>query len=216
MTSKIENGWASTPLTPDTALAQWITVDEVFDTLLDRIGIPSRAAKELHYYLAAGGLEPSMALRNVGTPDHPKWQARDLGVWLWRRLLSFYADKDATGRDVLGFATGRMSEAEYVEFRRVTWIIYVSRDRVEAFLATLPPAKTAQRGRRSTRGKKTAFDWEAALIEAAAFMYQKDPGTLEELVDHIDRWFGEDGPKETQLKMHLRPLFTKLGNKPSN
>jgi hypothetical protein len=66
----------------------------------------------------------------------------------------------------------------------------------------------ARQGRRSPRGAKTAFDWEAAIIEGCGFLIESGlPEDQADLIAHVAGWFGGDGPGDTQIKEHLSPLY---------
>jgi hypothetical protein len=90
--------------------------------------------------------------------------------------------------------------------------LFTSRAQAAQFwpwLETVDQPKAAQ-GRRSTRGPNFAYDWEAALIEAACYILEHDlPEEQADLVAHIADWFGRGGPGETQIKAHIAPLYRK-------
>jgi hypothetical protein len=66
-------------------------------------------------------------------------------------------------------------------------------------------------GRKVLPGAPAAYDWEAALIEAARFMREKGlPKSQAILVRHILEWFGEQEPSESQVKHHIGPLYVAL------
>jgi hypothetical protein len=91
-------------------------------------------------------------------------------------------------------------------------LLFASRAEAAQFwpwLETVDKIK-APNGRRSTRGPNFAYDWEAAAIEAAAYILEHDlPEEQADLVTHIAQWFGDDGPGETQIKAHIAPLYRK-------
>jgi hypothetical protein len=66
-------------------------------------------------------------------------------------------------------------------------------------------------GRKVVRGAPLAYDWEAALIEAARYIFENGlPKSQAKLVGHVLEWFGERGPGDTQVKQHIGPLYTTL------
>ena len=66
----------------------------------------------------------------------------------------------------------------------------------------------ARQGHRSARGAKSAYDWEAAIVEAAILIFEHGlPETQADLVAHISDWFGDNGPGDSQIKEHLAPLY---------
>jgi hypothetical protein len=66
-------------------------------------------------------------------------------------------------------------------------------------------------GRKVVAGAPPDDDWEAALIEAARYIFEnKLPKSQAKLVGHMLEWFGEGGPGETQVKEHIGPLYTGL------
>jgi hypothetical protein len=68
---------------------------------------------------------------------------------------------------------------------------------------------------RKAPGAPPAYDWEAALVEAARYIWENGlPKSQAKLVGHILEWFGEPGPSETQVKKHIGPLYTALRNAP--
>jgi hypothetical protein len=204
-----ETGWVNVKFTPKTVPSKWISVNEVFNHFLKRLGLPHHAAGDLHRQLAAGNFEPSMTLRNIGTKDKPVWRTRELGVEFWRRLSALGATQDKNGQWCLTFPTAGLDEKDIAALSG--WIWYVCRERVESITPDAP-----QRGRRSSRGKKAAFDWEAALIEAAAFIYDEDPQSFTPVLEHIGLWFGPRGPGDSEIKRHITPLYKRLKGDKSN
>jgi len=65
-------------------------------------------------------------------------------------------------------------------------------------------------GRRSPRGRKSAFDWEAALCEAAKFIREERPDTDEEVKAHVAEWFGDEGPSLSEITRHIGSLCRAL------
>ena len=71
---------------------------------------------------------------------------------------------------------------------------------------TAPPA-----WRKSSRGAKSAYDWDAIFIEAAGYMWEnRVPKSLDKLCDHIEEWMGNDAPGRTQLELRLGPLYERF------
>jgi hypothetical protein len=71
--------------------------------------------------------------------------------------------------------------------------------------------RKAMQGRRSTRGAKTAWKWEDAVIAASAHAYEHGlPEKQADLVRYVAEWFGDPGPGETQIKAHIAPLYRAL------
>jgi hypothetical protein len=197
-----ETGWAPSECTPDTIPITWIKVQEIYAGLCHKIGAADIAIDDLRRVLCAGQLEPTIALRNVRDLTGAIWQRRDLGADFWRRLPLRPRIDDA-GRNVLGFSAANLNEAEKASLSR-GGIWYAQLARANAELGQQPA-----RGRRSPRGAKAAYDWEEAVIEASHYMYQDDP-PFDQLVKHIEAWFGESPPSETQLRDHLRPVFERF------
>jgi hypothetical protein len=71
----------------------------------------------------------------------------------------------------------------------------------------------ATQGRRSAWGANTRWNWEAALIEACAFIVVRGlPQTQADLVAHLAQWFGDNGHGETQIKAHIGPLYRRVAS----
>jgi hypothetical protein len=120
--------------------------------------------------------------------------ASELGLYIDRKSVCLFSSCVA---DVDGWSAACLfaSRAEAAQF----W----------PWLETVDKIK-APNGRRSTRGPNFAYDWEAAAIEAAAYILEHDlPEEQADLVTHIAQWFGNDGPGETQIKAHIAPLYRK-------
>ena len=60
MPFEFEQGWAKTKLTPETIPRKWVLLQDVFERLLDAIGITSQAVGDLHRMLTTGQLEPNV------------------------------------------------------------------------------------------------------------------------------------------------------------
>jgi hypothetical protein len=95
--------------------------------------------------------------------------------------------------------------------------LFVSRAEAAQFWPWVddPPTEGDQRkamqGRRSTRGAKTAWKWEDALIAASAHAYEHGlPEKQADLVSYVAEWFGDPSPGETQIKAHIAPLYRAL------
>ncbi len=50
-------------------------------------------------------------------------------------------------------------------------------------------------------------DWEAALIEAAAFAFDKWFVKADDLIDHVAEWFGKDAPPKQVIARRIGPLY---------
>ena len=71
-----------------------------------------------------------------------------------------------------------------------------------------PYAGKRTTGRKVVAGAPPAYDWEAALTEAARYMLENGvPKSQAKLVGHMLEWFGECEPSETQVKAHIGPLY---------
>lgn len=87
-----------------------------------------------------------------------------------------------------------------------------ARDPLRSLSATSaepPPARTSRR--KGPGGRGGDFEWEKCLIEAARWMHIEGvPSKQADLIRHMEEWFGEDAPGDTQLKEHLGPLYLAL------
>jgi len=61
---------------------------------------------------------------------------------------------------------------------------------------------------RSRAGKKPDYNWEAAITEAGRYMFENGvPTKLEELLEHVAKWFGESEPSHSQLTQKIGPVY---------
>ena len=65
---------------------------------------------------------------------------------------------------------------------------------------------------KSAAGAKPDYNWEAILIEAAAYIYENDPESLDDLWQKVEAKCFPHGkkPSPTQWETHLKPLFNRL------
>lgn len=94
------------------------------------------AALDLQRALAAGWIKRSMALRDVGTPERPIWQQRELPNDFWR-LLAFYAKVDHKGKAALGYKL-QASKKDHVSLSsKGGWRLYLWRAEYDAASARM-------------------------------------------------------------------------------
>jgi len=61
---------------------------------------------------------------------------------------------------------------------------------------------------RSRAGTKPDYNWEAAITEAGRYMFENGvPTKLEELLEHVAKWFGESEPSHSQLTQKIGPVY---------
>jgi hypothetical protein len=151
-----------------------------------------------------------------------RWSSGEIRVWRrWAKVNPYRAELSANQLGELELVPSSFVtdlEARGVGFRFQSGGIHMGDDRWVYLFASRTDAAhfwpwpgdqpAVQPGRRSSRGAKPTWDWEAALIEAAVFILEHDlPKTQDELVGHISTWFGDHAPGDTQIKVHIAPLF---------
>jgi hypothetical protein len=130
-----DSKWTPTALTPETVPAQWMLLASAFKTFDREVGAHC-AALDLQRALAAGWIKRSMALRDVGTPERPIWQQRELPNDFWR-LLAFYAKVDHDGKAALGYKLQASRKDHMSLSRNGGWRLYLWRAEYDAASARM-------------------------------------------------------------------------------
>jgi hypothetical protein len=185
------------------ASGDWLPLDDAFARVKRLVGSDRPALHALKQDLLEGriaALEQSI----IRAGDS---KTRELPAEFWQKA-ELSVDNVGGINKVYVKAKRENDQAQPVEY-----FYYLQRSDVEkrwlseaaaASNAPLPP------GRKSPAGAKADYDWEAILIEAAAYVLKHDPSSLSKLCAHIEKWCGKDAPGETQLKRHLGPLYDRL------
>jgi hypothetical protein len=138
-----DSEWTPTALTPETVPARWMLLATAFETFDREVGAHC-AAIDLQRALAAGWIKRSMALRDVGTPERPIWQQRELPNDFWR-LLAFYAKVDHDGKAAIEH--GSLATSNATRIRRPYSRICTSRCRAPASTPSRPSDRRGDRWR---------------------------------------------------------------------
>jgi hypothetical protein len=169
-------------------------------------------------YLVVDALEEKVFGGEIRT--WVRWYSGSPSAWmLYGKFGDFVREEPATPEllkelcQEMGFRRLLDGDGIYARDNKTAFVLASRRDAAQFW--PWPEDNRHIQGRRDRRGSKTEFDWEKALIEAAAYVRQHGlPSKQARLEDHIADWFGENGPDTTQIREHIGPLYRALKSVP--
>jgi hypothetical protein len=171
--------------------ANTLNIDQAFQRLLPRFNKPAGARDRL---------EEAFRIEEVTL-----WGRHNEAAWFLVKSEFFQQHLRITVQEgpegchaALAMHAGKIGLAE---FNRYKWA--VSAEQIETLFKR--PI-----GKKSAAGSKGRDDWEAIMIEAAAFLWEHGTATPDaDLWGHLESSL-RDPPSRTQLKAHIRQLLTRL------
>jgi hypothetical protein len=155
-----------------------------------------------------------------------KWLAGEIRFWVrWLPeefygavpgVVASYRDEAAPPQFLLdlenrGIAFARVVGSEdgiYFEPRKTAYLFASRADAARFWAWDDQHGSKRITGRKLQLGAPPVYDWEKALIEASRFISENGlPKSQAVLVRYILEWFGELEPSESQVKLHIGPLY---------
>jgi hypothetical protein len=170
---------------------------ETLDAVRERMGVEGLGAALAGDRLKAFYLDPWGALKGI---DASSWRTGNAEVAIQSgRTIGHYNSQ-----------TGKRGTGHLILVKQLLG----GKPRATVLpLAQSSEAKTAKP--KGNGGRPSKYDWEAALIEAAAYVHEKGlPKTQAEFLAYIQEWFSKRNPpqfpSESQVKLRIGPLFRRI------
>jgi hypothetical protein len=184
----------------------------------DRIPLPELLRHAIEYFGAARRAAEALKEKVMGREIRAwvRWYSGSDSQWLlYGKPGDFLGEEPATPELLEGLCQGmgfwRLFDDDGISAGGGKTAFVEASRRDAAKFWPFPEGRQHMQGRRDTRGAKTDYDWESALIAAAVRVWVDGlPETQAALEEYIADWFGENGPDTTQIRTHIGPLFRAL------